>query len=228
MAICCCGRTLPKPRSSRLQQGVAAFPPDFYSFARPTGEPQHPLDITFASPEGAQVKLVGYDVLPDPQWRSTAFRFYWQAVTPLPEGTTLRVFFVTPDGREVDSTDQRPLIQPLWIPPETWPVGETIVTSKLSWYLPKQWAPAVGVFQGDTWDDPARRWRVGDAVGATGVFDNASWAALDGWQWRGRNLEPLPPPSLRRPTPPSPAMAGPCSSPACRSGSGRRPASVCR
>ena len=155
MAICCCGRTLPKPRSSRRKQGVAAFPPDFYSFARPTGEPQHPLDITFASPEGAQVKLVGYDVLPDPQWRSTAFRFYWQAVTPLPEGTTLRVFFVTPDGREVDSTDQRPLIQPLWIPPDTWPVGETIVTSKLSWYLPKQWAPAVGVFQGDTWDDPA-------------------------------------------------------------------------
>ncbi len=176
------------------QSGVAAFPADFYSFARPQGQPQHPLDITYTGPNGAQVKLVGYDVLPDPQWRSMAFRFYWQPVTPLPEGTSLRVSFVTPDGREVESTDQRPLIQPLWFPPDTWQVGETIVTDKLDWYLPKQWAPAVGVFEGETWADPALRWRVSSADGATGVFDDANWALLDGWQWRGNRLEPMPPP----------------------------------
>ena len=154
----------------------------------------YPLDITFTSPNGAQVKLVGYDVLPDPQWRSTAFRFYWQPLTPLPKGVNLRAFFLTPDGREVDSTDQRPLIQPLWYPSDAWQIGETVVTGKLAWYLPKQWAPAVGVYEGTTWDDTARRWRISAATGTAGVFDNATWALLDGWQWDKGELEPLPAP----------------------------------
>lgn len=180
------GDTAAEPRPGGTQ-----FPREFYSFAQPATEPQVPTDITFTSPGGAQVKLVGYDVWSDEQWRSTAFRFYWQALTPLPEDTTLRAFVMTPDGREVDSTDVRPLIQPLWWPTEDWPVGETIVTHKLPWYLPKQWAPAVGVYDGASWDDAARRWQVSTPTGETRLFDSNTWALLDGWQWRNNSLEPL-------------------------------------
>jgi uncharacterized membrane protein len=183
----------------RRQEGgqpssVSDLPAEFYSFARPAGEPQHPLDLVFTGPDGAQVKLLGYDVLPNPQWRSTAFRLHWQALTPLPASLTLRAFVVTPDGREVDNTDERPLIQPLWFPPEQWTPGETIVTDKLAWYLPKQWALAAGVYQGENWDDVGARWQVSTADTATPLFDFATWTTLGAWQWQRNRLLPLAPP----------------------------------
>ncbi len=173
---------------------ISDLPAEFYSFARPTSEPQYPLDLVFTSPDGGQVKLLGYDVLPNAQWRSTAFRLYWQALTPLPAGLTLRAFAVTPDGREVDSSDQRPLIQALWLPPEQWTPGETIVTDKLAWYLPKQWALAAGVYQGESWEDVGGRWRVNAADPATPLFDFATWTPLGAWQWQRNTLLPLEPP----------------------------------
>jgi uncharacterized membrane protein len=183
----------------RRQEGsppasVHDLPAGFYSFAQPDREPQHPMDLVFTSPDGAQVKLMGYEVLPNSQWRSTAFRLYWQALTPLPAGLTLRAFAVTPDGREVDSTDERPLIQPLWLPPERWTPGETVVTDKLAWYLPKQWALAAGVYQGAGWDDVGGRWQVSTADPATQIFDFGTWTTLGAWQWQRNRLQALHPP----------------------------------
>ncbi len=174
--------------------GVYDLPAEFYSFAQPAGEPQHPLDLVFTGPDGSQVKLLGYDVLPDPQWRSTAFRLYWQALTPLPAGLNLRAFVVTPDGREVDSSDERPLIQTLWLPPEQWAPGEIVATDKLAWYLPKQWALAAGVYQGGAWEDVGGRWQVSAAEPETPLFDFDTWTTLGAWQWQRNRLVPLEPP----------------------------------
>lgn len=175
---------------------VYDLPADFYSFAEPAAAPQFPLDLVFSGPDGAQVKLLGYDVLPNAQWRSTAFRLYWQALTPLPAGLTLRAFVLTPDGKEVDSTDERPLIQSLWLPPERWAVGETVVTDKLAWYLPKQWALAAGVYQGEGWDETAGRWQVSSASNDAPLFDYATWTTLGAWQWQRNRLLPLQSPTF--------------------------------
>ena len=173
------------------QFAIAGLPAEFFTFAQPDGEPQHPLDLVFTGPQGEQVKLAGYDVLPNPQWRSTAFRLYWQALTPLPAGLTLRAFVMTPDGREVDSSDERPLIQPLWLPPERWQPGATVVTDKLAWFLPRQWALAAGVYQGERWDDVSGRWRLSAADAATPLFDFDTWTTLGAWQWERSRLAPM-------------------------------------
>jgi hypothetical protein len=184
------GYLLLRRQAGSQPSSVYDLPAEFYSFAQPAQEPQFPLDLVFSSPDGAQVRLLGYDLLPDSQWRSTAFRLYWQALTTLPAGLNLRAFVMTPDGREVDNTDERPLIQPLWLPPERWTPGETVVTDKLAWYLPKQWALAAGVYQGDRWDDVGSRWRVNAAEG-TPLFDFDTWTTLGTWQWQRNLLAPL-------------------------------------
>lgn len=170
------------------------LPPAFFDFARPKSQPQIPLNVIF----GDRLKLIGYDVIEDAQWRSAGFRLYWQALTALPGDTQLRLFALTPSGEEVDSSDERPLIQTLWYPPSAWPVGETVITEKLPWYLPKQWALAVGVYQGDTWDDLDSRWRVLDQtpfdVAATLTFEEATWVRLDAWEWQRNELSTPPSP----------------------------------
>ncbi|MFZ2487918.1 MAG: DUF2079 domain-containing protein [Anaerolineae bacterium] len=170
---------------------LADLPVEFFTFARSDAAPQTALDILFTGPAGEQLKLVGYDLLPDSQWRSTGIRLYWQALTPLPAGIQPRLFARAPDGREVDSSDTRPLIQALWLPPEAWPVGETIVTDKLPWYLPRQWALGVGVYTGDEWQIVGNRWHAASADPQTPVFEFASWARLGMYQWQDNRLEPL-------------------------------------
>jgi uncharacterized membrane protein len=184
------GYLLLRRQAGSPPSSIYDLPAEFYSFAESDDVPQFPLNLVFSGPQGAQVKLLGYDLLPDSQWRSTAFRLYWQALTPLPAGLNLRAFVVTPDGREVDSTDERPLIQPLWLPPERWTPGETVVTDKLAWFLPKQWALAAGVYQGDRWDDVGSRWQV-SAAEDTPLFDFATWTTVGAWQWQRNRLAPM-------------------------------------
>ncbi|MEA3337857.1 MAG: DUF2079 domain-containing protein [Chloroflexota bacterium] len=160
------------------------LPPEFYSFARPRHEPQYPLDITF----GDRVKLLGYDVLDDSEWRQTAIRLYWQALDSLPDDLQLRAFFMTPDGQEVDSSDQRPLIQPIWLPPSAWPVGETIVTDKLHWFLPREWALAAGVYQGNDWESN-QRWTISAGQQKPG-FDDNSWTIAGTYHRVNGQLQP--------------------------------------
>lgn len=191
------GYLLLRRQDGSASSSVHDLPDDFYSFAKTDALPEHPVDLTFTGPDDAQIKLVGYDVLPDSQWRSTAFRLYWQAVTPLPAGLTLRAFVVTPDGREVDSTDERPLIQPLWLPPERWKPGEVVVTDKLAWFLPKQWALAAGVYQGAGWDDTASRWQLSAGDDNVTLFDYDTWTTLGAWQWQRNQLLPFEAPAFQ-------------------------------
>lgn len=177
--------------------GIGALPAEFYTFAQPSQRPQIPLDITF----GGRLRLLGYDVIPDERWRSVGLRFYWQALDQLPDDLRLRAFALAPNGDEVDNERDRPLLQPLWYRPAAWPVGEVIVTEKLAWYLPKQWAPAVGVYQGENWDDLASRWPAVDQTAAdashTMTFEDNTWVRLDAWEWRrGQLVTPPTPPAF--------------------------------
>ncbi len=138
-------------------RGSATIPDAFYDFARASApQPQYQLDITFDS----RLKLLGYDVLDDVKWRRTSLRFYWQALAPLPPDTVISVQVLAPDGGVADDTAVRPMPALLWYPPARWALaglrpsalaglrpsqGETLVTETLSWYLPREWAPVVGV-----------------------------------------------------------------------------------
>ena len=122
--------------------GATQIPDAFYDFARAaSAHPQYPLDVVF----GDRVRLLGYDVVDDVRWRQTKLRTYWQALEPLPKGTTISVQMLTPDGAVADDTTTRPMPALLWYPPEQWRPGETVVAEGLPWYLPLQWAPVIEV-----------------------------------------------------------------------------------
>jgi uncharacterized membrane protein len=124
------------------RDGEEQIPDRFYDFARTgTALPQHTLDVTF----GDRLKLVGYDVLDNTKWRRTSFRFYWEALTRLPEDTVLSIQMLTPAGAVADDTAIRPMPAVVWYPPAQWRPGETVVTETLPWYLPREWAPVITV-----------------------------------------------------------------------------------
>jgi uncharacterized membrane protein len=190
----------PAPTNSRLSSGslLDHLPEAFYQFAQAQTQPQIPLDITF----DGRLKLIGYDVVENAQWRQVGFRLYWQALAPLPGDTQVRVFTLTPSGEEIDANDDQPLIQPLWYPPSAWPVGDVVITERLPWFLPAQWALAAGVYQGDAWDDLNNRWRVADQTSAdaavTMTFEDRTWVRLDAWQWQhGELITPPAPPEFQ-------------------------------
>ncbi|MBK7199001.1 hypothetical protein [Candidatus Amarolinea dominans] len=149
---------------------------------------------------GERVSLLGYELVDDGKWGLTRWRSFWQTQTPLPADLHLWPFAVTPDGSLADDPSQRPAIATLWYPPGRWQPGELIVVETLPWYLPQTWAPAVGLFQGNTWADLQRRWRV---QGAATLFEQDTWARLAAVRRVGRHLIPL------ADDPPAPANAPP-------------------
>ncbi|MEZ4769044.1 MAG: DUF2079 domain-containing protein [Caldilineales bacterium] len=170
----------------------ATLPPAFFTFAKATSQPQHATDITF----NHALKLVGYDVVDEEQWRQTGVRLYWQALEPLPQDLQLYAGFLSPDGETVDSTEPRPLIQPIWYPPVAWPVGETVVTDKLPWSLPREWALGVGAFQGATWET-GERWPVSDAGGDAQVLENGTMVLTGVWERNDGRLAAAIEPSFK-------------------------------
>ena len=149
---------------------------------------------------GERVSLLGYELVDDGKWGLTRWRSFWQTQTPLPADLHLWPFAVTPDGSLADDPSQRPAVATLWYPPGRWQPGELIVVETLPWYLPQTWAPAVGLFQGSTWADLQRRWRV---QGAATLFEQDTWARLAAVRRVGRHLIPL------ADDPPAPANAPP-------------------
>lgn len=118
------------------------WPDAFFDFAR-AGQrrPQYPLDVRF----GPDVRLVGYDLVDEPRWRLTRFRFYFQAAAALPADTTVRYRVLTPAGATVDDSALRPMPALLWYPPGRWQPGEIVVAETVPWFLPRAWAPALAV-----------------------------------------------------------------------------------
>jgi uncharacterized membrane protein len=131
-------------------RGGSDVPDAFYDFARapagrtPAAQPEFPLDITF----GDRLKLLGYDLVDDAKWRRTALRFYWQALAPLGDDTAISVQAVAPDGSVVGEAATEAVPALLWNPPARWRPGETVVVETLPTFLPRAWAPLVGVTAG--------------------------------------------------------------------------------
>jgi uncharacterized membrane protein len=125
--------------------GSRTLPDAFYDFARAGDRrPQYPLKIRFDD----SLQLLGYDVEDDPKWRQTRYRFYWQALAPLPQDTTVSVQMLTPWGAVADDTAIRPMAALLWYPPQRWEPGETVVSETVPWYLPRSWVPVIEVSAG--------------------------------------------------------------------------------
>lgn len=170
--------------------------PDFYSFAQPAAQPQFPLDLVFSGPDGAQIKLLGYE-------RTAGLPVAQHGLSPLLAGAdalaglNLRAFVITPDGREVDSSDERLFIQPLWLPPDRWQPGETVVTAKLAWYLPKEWALAA-LASTRAIAGRCRQPLAGqrERTRRAACFDFNTWTPLGAWQWQHNSLQPLDPPAF--------------------------------
>jgi uncharacterized membrane protein len=121
------------------------LPDAFYDFARAGDRrPQYPLNVRF----GDSLRFLGYDIEDDPQWRQTRYRFYWQALAPMPEDTAISVQMLSPGGAIADDTGLRPMPALLWYPPVRWKPGETVVTETVPWYLPRSWAPVAEVSAG--------------------------------------------------------------------------------
>ncbi len=168
-----------------LRRGANAtgIPDAFYDFARaPNPQPQHPLDVSF----GDRLRLIGYDVVDQPKWRQTSFRFYWQPLAALPADTAISMQVLTPEGEVADDTAQRPMPATLWRPPAAWQPGETYVTETLPWYQPRAWAPALRV------TDAGAPLAIG--IGATPDFERLPTAGPEGvvllpaWQRSGGTL----------------------------------------
>lgn len=124
---------------------TTGLPDEFFSFARAQRTPQHPLDVTF----GGRIKLLGYDIVDNPKWRLTRFRFYWQIDQPLAPGATLGFQVLTPAGDVADDAALRSMPALLWYPPERWQSGETVSTESMAWYLPQAWAVVLNVTDGN-------------------------------------------------------------------------------
>ena len=133
------------PERRRRAAGIGrtqALPDAFYDFARAGGrQPAYRLDVQF----GDRLRLLGYDLMDDPKWRLTRFRFYWQVAAALPADATISVQVLTPTGEAADDTAQRPMPALLWYPPAAWQPGEVVVAESVPWYLPAEWAPVIRV-----------------------------------------------------------------------------------
>jgi uncharacterized membrane protein len=176
-------------------QGEARIPDEFYSFALDaTPQPQQAVDLTFSSPatsaEVGALRLLGYDLVDDDQWRLTSLRTYWQPLGLLPADLRVYPFFVAEDGTIVEDTIERQPVAMQWYPTARWAIGETVIVETLPWFLPRRWGLAVGVMQGQSWGLREHRWQIsGSSAAAT--FDNSTWSMLGLYERQGDMLEPL-------------------------------------
>lgn len=169
-----------------LRRGAAEkeLPAAFYDFAllrSPEPLPQHPLRLRFLLDGKPALECLGYDLDYDPRTKSHRLTFYWRALTPLPSGLRLYPFyFDDATGQIIEDTTQRPMIATVWLPPERWPVGETIQTSTLPWDVGTDFSVGLGVVRGDEWSQVEQRLPI-EVAGSDDVvrlFDGSTWARL--------------------------------------------------
>jgi len=154
----------------RRGAGANTLPDPFYDvFRAPNVRPQVPLDVTF----GDAVRLLGYDLLPEPRWHIMRVRYYWQALRPLEDDLRLYPFYHDPSGKVIEDPIQRPLVASVWYPPSRWRVGEIIQTETLPWDVGDSFMLAAGVVHGNDFDRKGRRLPMpnGDTQLELGSFD---------------------------------------------------------
>lgn len=188
-----------------LRRGLDApdLPDAFYDFARVEAPaPQYPARVDF----GADLRLLGFDVLDNPRRQETVLRLYWQALHPVERKLRLYPFFLDRQGNVVEDTAQRPLVTQLWYPPRRWraPGGhgdfapETVVAATLPWRLGDRWSVGVGVLDGSDWAERGARLAVGAVELPPGSplegrpMEGGTWVRMATFERRGRALALMP------------------------------------
>lgn len=178
-----------------LQRGLEnnTLPDEFYDFARVENtQPQFPVQIDF----GDELRLLGFDIIDEPRSRETSARLYWQALKPLSREVRLYPFFVNAQGEMVENTKQRPLLTQLWFPPHLWQPGEIVMAETMPWPLGERWSLAVGVLDGDNWQDWSQRIPIQniEAEQPARRFEANTWARLNTFERQDRELVEIAPP----------------------------------
>jgi len=179
------GYVLLERRGEDAGDCLRELPDAFYDFARTdTPQPQVQVDAEF----GDQVRLLGYDVTSVPQWQRIGVRLYWTRLDgeSVPEAVTLYPFWMGKDGEVIETPDQRPLVEPIWYPPERWRLGEVVVTEMMPWDIGPASRLGVAVLDGAGQRLPIRLRGASEPAYA---MEGATWLRLGAYQWQdGRVL----------------------------------------
>ena len=174
----------------RGASGVRQLPDEFYSFARLADpRPQYPVTLDF----GESLRLLGFDVFEQVEEGQTltGLRLYWQARQAVPLQTRLYPFFYDREGKIIEDTSQRPIVNALWYPPQQWRSGETLVMATLPWTVGDEFGLGLGVVAGNDWAQVAQRLPVrvvGQDYWLT-LHDDDTWATLATGHREGGRLE---------------------------------------
>lgn len=171
------------------------LPEDFYSFVQAQDpQPDFPYSVEF----GGMVRFLGFSLVDDPQWRMTRVRTYWEVLEKPPPALRLYPFVIDDEGNVVDDTDRRPMVGPIWYPPERWAPGEVLVFETLPWNLGDSFTVCMGVVDGTNWYDPGARLPItGIEERDTPIFsmEGGTWARLASFErrpaWAGSRLRPV-------------------------------------
>ena len=175
----------------RGAEGFPELPDDFFDFARvDEPHPQYPIEVDF----GDYLRFRGFDLSDRYRWRLTKVRLYWEVLKPLPEGMKPYPFFVDDSGQVVEDTTQRPMVTPIWYPPDRWQSGEIIVTDTLPWDLGDAFYLSIGVLWGEDWSMPAQRVPVKAATSHYLItpFDDDTWVRLLRFERHNKRLRMTP------------------------------------
>ncbi len=173
------------------------LPDSFFDFARATGPPAHHTDLAFGD---SRLKLLGYDVLDDPD-DGVTFRFYWHAVNSLPDDLRLWPLVYNDNGRLLNNPVQVPMIAAVWYPPHRWQPNEIIVTETLPQPLPPVFYLGLAVGPPDSFTNPDQRATITHAGHNLRVYPGR-WAQLAAFHRQGPFLiRSLPPDASTNLTP---------------------------
>jgi len=132
--------------------GATQLPDEFYSFVRVADpRPQYPVTLDF----GQSLRLLGFDVFEQVEEGQTltGLRLYWKVLSPQSsvlsaQSWRLYPFFYDREGKIIEDTSQRPIVNALWYPPQQWQPGETLVMATLPWTVGDDFGLGLGVVAG--------------------------------------------------------------------------------
>jgi hypothetical protein len=176
---------------STAEDCTRELPAAFYDWAR-AGEAQPKAQVQ--AEFGGALRLLGYDVTSDPLWNRVGVRLYWTSIgergtaPAAPKGLQIRPFWLGEGGQVVETSEQRPVVQPLWYPPDQWKPGEVVVTEMLPWDIGDAFRLGVAVV--DAAGKPLAV-QVGSEDGSAYQMDGSTWLRLGAFQWEGEQVRPV-------------------------------------
>ncbi|MCB0192431.1 MAG: DUF2079 domain-containing protein [Anaerolineae bacterium] len=164
------------------------LPCSFFEFAHTTRSTAYPTALSFGD---GRLQLLGYDVLDDPD-DGVIFRFYWQALQPLPDDLKLWPLIYDDQGQLITDPSQVPMIATLWYPPSAWPADKIIITETLPQLLPDSFHMGIAAGPNAGFSDPLLRYPISLRSDAGARLHPGNWAQLASFTRQGPFLTHLP------------------------------------